>query len=223
MKVVIFVDARNFEQGFYSLCRKREEFRYIDFYKINSFIMKYLGANFQYTQAFLHHVRTYFYTGEFTDNLIKKIEKFAAGVVNKEEIEKMLTKAKKDYEKQSMFFRLAKNYYFFEIKTKPLQFSPSERKIAQKGVDVQLAVDLVDFSHKDVFDIAVVLSGDIDLLESIKTVKNMGKQVIIFGENETTADEMKKYADLFVDIGRFTTEQLNAFSHIPQIKREEGV
>ena len=97
-----------------------------------------------------------------------------------------------------------------------MQFSPSELKVFQKGVDVQLAVDLVDFTHKDIFDIAVVLSGDIDLLESVKTSKGMGKQIIIFGDSRVIAEEMKKYSDMFVDIGRFTKEELDKFTHIPE-------
>jgi uncharacterized protein (TIGR00288 family) len=86
--------------------------------------------------------------------------------------------------------------------------------VLQKGVDVQLAVDLVDFTHKDMFDIAVIFSGDIDLLESIKTAKGMGKQIIIMGNSSVTAEEMKRQADLFIDVGRFDEEQLNKFTHI---------
>ncbi len=131
-----------------------------------------------------------------------------------------LIKAKKDREKQVNFFKLAKNYYFFEVRAKPLQLSYSDLKIVQKGVDVQLAVDLVDFAHKNIFDVAVVLSGDIDLLESVKAVKNMGKQVILLGDKESIAEEMKKYADFLIDISRFTGEQLDAFSHVPKIKKD---
>jgi len=133
----------------------------------------------------------------------------------------LLVDCRKKQEIQEEFFRRAKDYYFFEIKSKPLQFSPSDIKIFQKGVDVQLAVDLVDFCHKDVFDVAILLSGDIDLLESVKTVKQMGKQIILFGSSSVTAEEMKKFADFFVDIGRFDKEQLDRFSHVPVEKLEK--
>jgi uncharacterized LabA/DUF88 family protein len=220
MRVIILIDAKNFEKSVYSLSIKRKEFRYIDFYKLNTFILEYLVNNQQYKNNLLQHLRTYFYTGEYTENLIRKIEKYAEGNPQKREITKeLLEKCKKEYEKQSNFFKYAKNYLFFEIKLKPLQFSPNGLRVLQKGVDVQLAVDLVDFTHKNIFDIAVILSGDIDLIESIKTAKGMGKQIIIMGNSGVTAEEMKRYADLFIDIGRFTDEQLNKFTHI-YIKKE---
>lgn len=220
MKVLILIDAKNFEKGVYFLCTKRKEFRYIDFYKLNTFILDYLKNNPQYKDNLLQHLRTYFYTGEYTESLIRKIEKYINREPSKKELaQDLLEKCKKEYEKQNNFLKYAKNYLFFEIKLKPLQFSPNDFKVLQKGVDVQLAVDLVDFTHKNVFDIAVLLSGDIDLLESVKTAKGMGKQVVIMGNSNVTAEEMKRHADLFIDIDRFNNEQLNKFTHIPINKK----
>jgi uncharacterized LabA/DUF88 family protein len=223
MRVLILIDEKNFEQSVFSLSRERGEFRFIDFNKIKNFILEYLNNNMQYKNCDLTHVRTYLYTGEYTDNLIQKIEKSINQNLDKEEyIKELLLKSKKEQEKQKVFFKFAKSYFFFEIKSKPLQFSPSELKIFQKGVDVQLAVDLVDFTHKNIFDIAVVLSGDIDLLESVKTSKGMGKQIIIFGDSRVIAEEMKKYSDMFIDIGRFSKEELDKFTHIPEKNKEKN-
>lgn len=214
MRALILIDAKNFEQEVIDLSKKIMEFRYIDFYKLNNFILNYLKGNMQYKDCQLVHLRTYFYTGEYTDKLIDKIEKYLEKNPEKADLIKhLLEKSKKEQEKQNTFFNYAKNYYFFEIKTKPLQFSYSDIKLLQKGVDVQLAVDLVDFTHKNVFDIAIILSRDIDILESIKTAKGMGKQIVIMGNSSVTAEEMKRYADLFIDIGRFNEEQLNKFTH----------
>jgi uncharacterized LabA/DUF88 family protein len=223
MRILIFVDEKNFEQSVFSLSSERGEFRFIDYNKIKNFVLEYLSNNIQYKNCNLIHIRTYLYTGEYTDNLIQKIEKSINQNTDKKKyVEDIILRAKKEQEKQKTFFRFAKSYYFFEIKSKPLQFSPSELKVFQKGVDVQLAVDLVDFTHKDFFDIAVVLSGDIDLLESIKTSKGMGKQIIIFGDSRVIAEEMKKYSDMFVDIGRFTKEELDKFTHIPEKNKEKS-
>ena len=221
MRVLILIDAKNFENGFINLCKQKREFRYVDFYKLYNFILDYLKINLQYKNCQLTHLRTYFYTGEYTDKLIEKIEKYSQDNPEKDDVLKeLIEKCTKEQEKQKTFFSYAKNYYFFEVKPKPLQFSYSGLRVMQKGVDVQLAVDLVDFTHKDIFDIAVLLSGDIDLLESVKTSKSMGKHVIIFGDESVTAEEMKKEADMFINIGRFTDEQLNKFSHIPMNKEE---
>ena len=221
MRVLILIDAKNFEQGVIDIYKKRKEFRFIDFYKLNNFIMDYLKGNLQYKNCQLTHLRTYFYTGEYTNKLIEKIERYYESSPDEKDIIKsLLEKCKKEQEKQNTFFNYAKNYYYFETKTKPLQFSYSDIKVMQKGVDVQLAVDLVDFTHKNLFDIAVILSGDIDLLESVRTSKGMGKQIIIFGNSSVTAEEMKRNADLFIDIGRFSEEQLNKFTHISDEVKE---
>jgi len=86
------------------------------------------------------------------------------------------------------------NFYFFEVRKKPLQYSP-KNGIFQKGVDVQLAVDLVSNAYLNTYDISVIFSGDIDLLESLRTVKNLGKHVILISHDETVARDMKKEAD----------------------------
>ncbi len=222
MRVLILIDADNFRNGVINLSKQRSQFRYLDYYKINKFVTDYLAKNSQYKGCPLTHIRTYFYSGEFTDNLITRIESSIkrenqkmkkSGRINK--LNEMLESAKRNKKIQSDFFKLAKNYYFFEVRTKPLQFSPSKISVFQKGVDVQIAVDLVEFSYKNVFDIVVLLSGDIDLLESVRTAKNLGKHVIIFGDESVMAEEMKKEADLFINMRRFTDEQMNQITHIP--------
>lgn len=74
MKVLILIDAKNFEQGIFNVSERINEFRFINFYKINNFVISYLRKNLQYENCNLLHLRTYFYTGEFTDKLIEKIQ-----------------------------------------------------------------------------------------------------------------------------------------------------
>lgn len=51
----------------------------------------------------------------------------------------------------------------------------------EKGVDVQIAVDLVRGSIKNEFDICYLISSDTDLLPAIETAKEEGKQVVYVG------------------------------------------
>ena len=171
----------------------------------------------------MQHIRTYYYTGEYTDNLISRMEQSynkEKDSGRKEILKSKIEKAKKSREIQAEFLKIAKNYYFFEIRRKPLQFSPSTLNIFQKGVDVQLAVDLVEFAYKNAFDIAVILSGDIDLIESVRTTKNLGKHVIIFGDKSVTSVEMRGETDMFINLGKFSDEQLNEISHIKPNKTD---
>ncbi len=45
-------------------------------------------------------------------------------------------------------------------------------RIREKGVDVKLAIDLVIGAAEDLYDIAIVISSDTDLIPAIKYVLN---------------------------------------------------
>ncbi|MBI2135788.1 NYN domain-containing protein [Candidatus Woesearchaeota archaeon] len=120
---------------------------------------------------------------------MKRIEDALKKDPANENLKRILESAKHNRVGQVDFYKKASSYYYFEIRKKPLQFT-SSKGIFQKGVDVQLAVDLVSFAHQNVYDIAVIFSGDIDLLESLKTVKNLGKQVIIFSHYRNIAEKL---------------------------------
>ncbi|RLE45689.1 hypothetical protein DRJ22_03840 [Candidatus Woesearchaeota archaeon] len=96
------------------------------------------------------------------------------------------------------------------MRTYPLKYENG--RIFQKGVDVQIAVDFVAHAFRDNFDIAVICSGDINLLESLKIVKSLGKKVIVMSHPEVTAINMRKEADFYLDISRLKDEELDEFS-----------
>ena len=105
------------------------------------------------------------------------------------------------------------SYYFFETRLKPLQYS-EKNGVFQKGVDVQLAVDLVSNAYLNNYDIAVLFSGDIDLYESVKLVKTLGKQVIVFSHNSLMSRGMTKICDFYKDLHWLKDAQLDEFTHI---------
>ncbi|MCH7568397.1 MAG: NYN domain-containing protein [Nanoarchaeota archaeon] len=47
-----------------------------------------------------------------------------------------------------------------------------------KGDDVYLAVDLVSGAYEDLYDVAIIVSGDADFIPAIKLVQKNGKKVI---------------------------------------------
>lgn len=54
-----------------------------------------------------------------------------------------------------------------------------ERLGSEKTVDVNLAVDLVQFAHA--YDLALIVSGDQDYVPAVQAAKNLGKQVVNVG------------------------------------------
>ena len=127
--------------------------------------------------------------------------------------EEIYPKVLRKREIQQKFFDKSKFFDFFVLETKPLKFDGNSR-IYQKGVDVQLAVDFVSHAYKDNFDMAILCSGDYDLLESVKTVKSLGKKVLLFSHHGLAAKEMIRNADYYIRMDRLTPEELNKFSHI---------
>ena len=52
----------------------------------------------------------------------------------------------------------------------------SEAYLGEKGVDVKLATDMITL--KDIYDVAVLVSGDQDYVPAVKHIKDLGKTVV---------------------------------------------
>ena len=224
---MIFIDNSNFFNSILNLKKDRNQDRVIDYHKLNKFVLNYLSKNPQYERQTLFHMRTYYYDGEYTDTLLNKIKQHLNSITlipeNGEEIHKIkerLEKVTRRMKAQKREMDRCKNFYFFETRLKPLQYGKKQGAF-QKGVDVQLAVDLVSNAYLNNYDIAVLFSGDIDLYESVKLVKTLGKQVIIFSHNDLMSDKMMELADFYKDICRLNDEQLDEFTHLFE-KKELG-
>jgi uncharacterized LabA/DUF88 family protein len=47
----------------------------------------------------------------------------------------------------------------------------------EKGVDIMLATDLLNFAWLNYYDVAIIVSGDADFAYALQSVKNMGKHI----------------------------------------------
>lgn len=75
---------------------------------------------------------------------------------------------------QSLFFNLRKQ----NIDIKLGYLLMSNGRYHEKGVDVQIAVDIVRGAIKNEYDICYLISSDTDLLPAIKTAKEERKKII---------------------------------------------
>ena len=73
-------------------------------------------------------------------------------------------------------------------------------KLVEKGVDVWLAVDMVNFAARGQYDIAVLLSGDSDYLPACRIVKDWGKTLVLATFGQSCSQELRLVADLFIDL-----------------------
>ncbi|MCB9362065.1 NYN domain-containing protein [Candidatus Woesearchaeota archaeon] len=217
-RVMLFYDLENFKR----VLDRRDSHRTYDFgkaqYTIIDLIKRQIGINVSAEDI----VRTYAYTGAYGNDIMSRM-KHEISILKADEKkrkESFLDYIEKQYAEQQKFFSKALEYNSFELRTYPLKYEYG--KVFQKGVDVQLAVDFVTHAFRDNFDIAVVASGDIDLLESLKTVKSLGKKVVVMGHPAHTSLELRRESDFFIDISRLTTNELNGFStkHRPPAPRK---
>ena len=95
---------------------------------------------------------------------------------------------------------------FFTEFNKHWTFSPD---LQQKGVDTLITLDMVRLASRSVFDAAVLISGDADLAEVIRTVQDYGARVLIATPNrESVGGEVKKVADGIIDLQKDIEEML---------------
>jgi uncharacterized LabA/DUF88 family protein len=89
-------------------------------------------------------------------------------------------------------------YSGINVVTRPLR-QRGDRWI-EKGIDVALVTDMLGMAFRNVYDIAILVSGDRDLAEAIEEVKRLGKRVEIASFESSIAEDMKMIADRFISL-----------------------
>ncbi len=67
-----------------------------------------------------------------------------------------------------------------------------------KGDDVHLAVDLVSGAYEDLYDTAIIVSGDEDFIPAIKKAQKLGKKVVNAYFKSSSSASLKKTCDDFI-------------------------
>lgn len=100
--------------------------------------------------------------------------------------------------KQKNFFNKLK-YLGFDVKTLPLRRYREDAPF-EKGVDVMLVTDMLILAHRDVYDTAILVSGDKDYVYPVKAVKEIGKKIEVASFEYSVARELKLEADKFISL-----------------------
>ena len=78
----------------------------------------------------------------------------------------------------------------------------------QKGVDTLIALDMVRLASRSAYQVAIVLSGDRDLAEVVRTVQDYGVQVMVATPNRrSVAGEVLQLVD---DVIELTEDELRS-------------
>lgn len=74
----------------------------------------------------------------------------------------------------------------------------SNGKYHEKGVDVQIAVDIVRGAIRNEFDICYLISSDTDLLPAIQTAKDENKEIVYVGFENFISRALSKNCSSYV-------------------------
>ena len=106
------------------------------------------------------------------------------------------------YRSQQKFFSALDNVPYLTIKLGRLE--KRGNTWVEKGVDVHLAVDMLSMAVKNLYDVAILISGDGDFASAIDAVKDLGKHVEVAYVSQTY--QLKTSWDKFIPL---TLEYLN--------------
>ncbi|PIZ48960.1 hypothetical protein COY29_02730 [Candidatus Woesebacteria bacterium CG_4_10_14_0_2_um_filter_39_14] len=102
-------------------------------------------------------------------------------------------KSEKLASNQQRLFAYLKNQSW-EIKTGYMMKHDKDYK--EKGVDVKLAVDILDFAYQDKYDTAIIVSSDTDLIPAISRVRELKKKIEYIGFAHRPSFGMQRYANI---------------------------
>lgn len=152
---------------------KREKIG-IDFKKLIDFLSKDFSL-----------IRTYYYTGVPHKKIWDKSKE------TEKEFEDKLNK-------QRGFFDVLQFNYNFHIVTKPLILVGGERR--EKGIDVNIACDILWHGLSNSYDSFILISGDKDLMEVIRRMKDNGKRVMVANFKDSISNDIKRLSDNYIDL-----------------------
>jgi uncharacterized LabA/DUF88 family protein len=107
------------------------------------------------------------------------------------------------FKDQDKFFKSVAAIPYTELRLGRLVYTsqwPSSPPF-EKGVDVQLATDMITHAFKNNYEVAILVAGDNDYVGAIQAVKDNGKhvEVALFGQ-ERTSRQLRDVADRVITL-----------------------
>lgn len=169
MKVKIFIDFWNLQISWNEYHKARGAIKVSIPWgpKLTNSLLSKLGADCEY-------VGTHIYASVNPNNPADKRLKSFLNYLDTLEGYKVIVKDRKP--SKSVFC----NNCQFEIKTCPECKEPLKRTI-EKGVDTSIAIELFQFAIDNVYDKALLVSGDADFIPAIDYIQQRGKYIIHAG------------------------------------------
>ncbi len=68
----------------------------------------------------------------------------------------------------------------------------------EKGVDINIAVDMLRYAYNDTYDTAILITGDGDFVSAVKAVQDLGKHVESAYFEAAKSHHLRRAADRFI-------------------------
>ncbi len=101
--------------------------------------------------------------------------------------------------KEKLQFLDGLSFAGYTVRKKMLKVIKAGDKTIKKGnVDIELVVDI--FNTKDLYDVAILFSGDGDFERAMELLRSNGKEIFVISTRGYVAKELINVADKYVDL-----------------------
>ena len=109
-----------------------------------------------------------------------------------------------EYQKHDEEFKAIRKWDRLQMRMGRL-IKTSEGKYRQKGTDVLLAIDMITKAFEQQYDIAILLAGDDDFFDVVRTVKEKGRQVYGAYEERSASKHLIEAFDVRIPLEKVPT------------------
>lgn len=177
VRVMVFYDGGYFKQGNIYF-RYKENRGWFSLPELHSVIEKYVAQKTKSSTDVTKVVAAHYYDGRTTTNVAKADQ------------------LEKDRDFEMALIQAGIIPHFMPVSETAVPGAVGEEikyKLAQKGVDVELAIDVLDFAHADRYDVAVLIAGDGDFVPLVRRITSLNKNAVIaYFEIEQWEDSLKR-------------------------------
>jgi uncharacterized LabA/DUF88 family protein len=100
------------------------------------------------------------------------------------------------YQAQQRFFDNLRKVPYLDLRLGRLERRGNT--VVEKGIDVRVATDMLWQAHNNVYDTAILVSGDADYVPAVEAVKAIGKHVEVAFMTRGRSFDLQHAADRFV-------------------------
>jgi uncharacterized LabA/DUF88 family protein len=163
LRVMMFYDGAYFKQGQVFFRYGPDKRGWFDLQRLHSFLEQYVADKAKRSREITKVVSAHYYNGRATTNVADSLQ-----------LEK-----DRDFEMALMKVGIIPHYLPVAETARENGQGEMSYKLAQKGVDVELAIDVLDAAHQDRYDVAVLVTGDGDFVPLVRRITSLSKHAVV--------------------------------------------